>query len=129
MGFRPQKTSSTSTSASTTPASYKEISLLYEDQKIKSNPLKNRCRRTIILNKEGSSCGFTLQTYAIKNHRKNRSELITYVDYVEYNGPAHRAGMRRGDVILAINNENIENLQHDQLVHLVQHASNPLRFT
>lgn len=38
-----------------------------------------------------------LQTYGFKNKKTGEIEVYTYVDYVDYNGPAGIAGMRRGN--------------------------------
>lgn len=38
-----------------------------------------------------------LQTYGFKNKKTGEIEVYTYVDYVDLNGPASIAGMRRGN--------------------------------
>lgn len=45
---------------------------------------------------------FLKQTYGIHHKRDGEIELITYVDYVEYDGPAFRAGMRPGNFLYLI---------------------------
>lgn len=42
-----------------------------------------------------------LQTYGIKNKKTGTIDVMTYVDYVEMNGPAWIAGMRKGKLHIA----------------------------
>ncbi|XP_013408476.1 uncharacterized protein LOC106172361 isoform X2 [Lingula anatina] len=100
----------------------KELEIVEKDRYIKTDPSENRKRRTIILSRttEKGTWGFTLQTYGIHHKKKNELELMTYVDYVAFNGPAYYAGMRPGDVILSINGSSMEEADHDQLVNFVR---------
>lgn len=104
-----------------------ELSHLDADKTIPTDPHDYNKRRTLKLMKRDNSWGFKLQTYGVKHKKTNEIEVMTYVDYVDIGGPAWIAGMRRGDVILSVNGENVCEMNHQELVSTIRRASDTLR--
>ncbi|CAI4221649.1 unnamed protein product [Auanema sp. JU1783] len=90
------------------------------DQSILPYPEFNNKRRTIVVIRStlNESFGFALQSYVFKRG-SNSIERITYVDYVQDGAPASKAGIRRGDVVIAVNGVSVIGESHSSLVSII----------
>ncbi|XP_067933314.1 uncharacterized protein [Watersipora subatra] len=106
-----------------------ETAAFENDQAISSKCTDNDKRRSVRLErgKLTSSWGFTLQSYGIYNSTKRCIENYTYVDYVELKSPAYLAGMKRGDIIFAVDGQSTDNLSHEELVEKIKVCKSTMR--
>ncbi|XP_046635051.1 uncharacterized protein LOC124314078 isoform X2 [Daphnia pulicaria] len=84
-------------------------------------------RRTVIVERLNGSFGFTLQSYGIQYREESDVEIVTYVDFVDPIGHAHKAGLRSGDVIVSINGQDVERADHATLVSIIQSCPDRIR--
>jgi len=84
-------------------------------------------RRTLKLHKtEEEGFGFWLQTYGFS---KNSGDVQkrTFVRYVEDEGSAYMAGLREGDIIVEVDEQHVEQMEHVKIVELITQAKTQLK--
>lgn len=102
-------------------------------------------KRTILIKRQDRSYGFTLQvrsfstlyheiftrlllqTYGIQQKKDGEVELITYVDHVDFGGPACKSGLLEGDVIVSVNGKDMEKADHSTLVNFIKSCDTSMR--
>jgi len=83
-------------------------------------------RRTLKLSKsDEQGYGFWLQTYDFGKANSVKKKR-TFVRYVEDEGPAYLAGLRAGDVIIEVNGQNVEDIEHMKIVGLISETAKQL---
>ncbi|RCN29953.1 hypothetical protein ANCCAN_24280 [Ancylostoma caninum] len=84
-------------------------------------PVPVNSQRIALLSRSNldESFGFALQTYIFKRGPVGLTERITYVDYVREDSAAAVAGVRRGDVVVAVNGFPVLAESHKALVDLM----------
>lgn len=84
-------------------------------------------RRTLKLCKsDEQGYGFWLQTYDLGTTGSVKKKK-TFVRYVEDEGPAYLAGLRAGDVIFEVNGQNLEDMEHLNIVGLISETAKELK--
>ncbi|CAD6190887.1 unnamed protein product [Caenorhabditis auriculariae] len=78
-------------------------------------------QRSILLTRANlnDSFGFAIQSYVFKRSSSKSLERITYIDYVQAGSPAERAGIQKGDVVVAVNGECVLSTSHTDLVETI----------
>ncbi|XP_022313821.2 tyrosine-protein phosphatase non-receptor type 13-like isoform X2 [Crassostrea virginica] len=87
-----------------------------------------RCERhlcEIVLKKEA---GFGFGITIVGGESTDKLDLGIYVKVVTPGGPAHRDGrIRSGDRLIAINDQNLEGVQHHEAVAMIRHSGDTVR--
>lgn len=98
----------------------KVLDTIASDHCVETSIVDNKIRRTVYIERAlGEKFGFTLQSYSFRRQLNSELERCTYVDHVALQSPAFRAGLRTGDVIVAINGRNVQLFDHKTLVQYI----------
>ncbi|XP_014775815.1 uncharacterized protein LOC106873101 isoform X2 [Octopus bimaculoides] len=93
----------------------------------------NYAPRAVTLRKTPNGYGFVLRgaksDLQFLNHVSNNSPAVQYLDTVDVGSAAEKAGLRAGDFILEINDENVTRASHEHVVKLIKNSGNMLRMT
>uniref|UniRef100_A0A671SS38 non-specific serine/threonine protein kinase n=1 Tax=Sinocyclocheilus anshuiensis TaxID=1608454 RepID=A0A671SS38_9TELE len=77
------------------------------------------CRQPIIIHSSGKKFGFTLRAIRVYACDSDVYTVYHMVWNVEDGGPAHKAGLKAGDLITHVNGETIHGLLHTEVVELL----------
>ncbi|XP_036367126.1 protein shank isoform X2 [Octopus sinensis] len=95
--------------------------------------INNYAPRAVTLRKTPNGYGFVLRgarsDHQFLNHVSNNSPAVQYLDTVDAGSAAEKAGLRAGDFILEINDENVTRASHEHVVKLIKNSGNMLRMT
>nr|UVH70858.1 SHANK [Octopus bimaculoides] len=95
--------------------------------------INNYAPRAVTLRKTPNGYGFVLRgaksDLQFLNHVSNNSPAVQYLDTVDVGSAAEKAGLRAGDFILEINDENVTRASHEHVVKLIKNSGNMLRMT
>ncbi|KAK1798758.1 hypothetical protein P4O66_007050, partial [Electrophorus voltai] len=84
-------------------------------------------RQNVVISKNNNETfGFKIKTYE-KNTTDSGQDILTCVSSVREKGPAERAGLRTGDLIIIINNICVEDFVHQRIVDLIHNSSSCLK--
>ena len=70
---------------------------------------------------------FILQTYGFTKTSGNIQKR-TFVRFVEDEGSAYMAGLREGDIIVEVGEQNVEEMEHIKIVELITKANTELKY-
>ncbi|XP_045492786.1 protein shank isoform X2 [Colias croceus] len=87
--------------------------------------LGNTETRTVVLHRARRGFGFVLrgakaQSPLMELRPSERCPALQYLDDVDAGGVADRAGLRKGDFLLAINGEDVSGASHEHVVELIR---------
>nr|XP_055056949.1 microtubule-associated serine/threonine-protein kinase 4 isoform X4 [Misgurnus anguillicaudatus] len=77
------------------------------------------CRQPIIIHSSGKKFGFTLRAIRVYACDSDVYTVYHMVWNVEDGGPAHKAGLKAGDLITHVNGETVHGLVHTEVVELL----------
>ncbi|XP_072315371.1 Na(+)/H(+) exchange regulatory cofactor NHE-RF4-like [Eucyclogobius newberryi] len=81
--------------------------------------------RTMNLSKGKDGYGFLLR----QEHIAFSQKTVHVLREVDSGSPAEEAGMEDGDLLLAVNNEPVEHLEHDDIVKLIRQSGDSVNLT
>uniref|UniRef100_A0A673FLM8 non-specific serine/threonine protein kinase n=1 Tax=Sinocyclocheilus rhinocerous TaxID=307959 RepID=A0A673FLM8_9TELE len=77
------------------------------------------CRQPIVIHSSGKKFGFTLRAIRVYACDGDVYTVYHMVWNVEDGGPAHKAGLKAGDLITHVNGETVHGLLHTEVVELL----------
>ncbi|XP_077867000.1 uncharacterized protein LOC144355838 [Saccoglossus kowalevskii] len=100
-----------------------QIEAVQQDREVESDYKAYSRRRTILVKPRRRGYGFCLESYRIYHKSTGDTEIVTFVSNVQYDGPAHIAGMRIGDVIVSVNGMSVSMLEHETIMETFKNAA------
>ncbi|GAB1605298.1 protein shank-like isoform X1 [Argonauta hians] len=95
--------------------------------------INNYAPRTVTLRKTPNGYGFVLRgaksDFQFLKNVSNNAPAMQYLDTVDVGSTAAKAGLRAGDFILEINNENVTRASHEHVVKLIKNTGKSLTMT
>ncbi|XP_036410743.1 microtubule-associated serine/threonine-protein kinase 2-like [Megalops cyprinoides] len=89
------------------------------DPLLRDSSPKREPAPAIVVQRTGMKYGFTLRGIRVFMGNTDVYSLHHMVWHVEEGGPAHRAGLREGDLLTHINNEPVHGLLHTEVLELI----------
>ncbi|XP_038152007.1 microtubule-associated serine/threonine-protein kinase 2 isoform X5 [Cyprinodon tularosa] len=83
------------------------------------SPAVTNIKPAIVIHRAGKKYGFTLRAIRVYMGDSNIYTVQHMVWHVEEGGPAHEAGLRKGDLITHVNGEPVHGLVHTEVVELI----------